>query len=51
METQVITSLPNLAETILRLIPEVEAALEICKTTAQNTDDDDMCGLELTDGP
>ncbi len=51
VETQVITSLPNLAETILRLIPEVEAALEICKTTAQNTDDDDMCGLELTDGP
>jgi hypothetical protein len=48
VETKVITSIPNLAETILRLIPEVEAALEILKTTAQDSDgDDDLVGLDF----
>ena len=50
VETKLIMSIPNLAETILRLIPEVEASLEILKTTAKDNDDDDMFGMELTDG-
>lgn len=52
VETKVITSIPNLAETILRLLPEVEAALEILKATAQESEgDDDMFGLDLSDDP
>ena len=51
VETHVITSIPNLAETILRLIPEVEAALEIRTTNANNHDEDTMRGLESADGP
>ena len=52
VETTLIMSIPNLADTILRLIPEVEEALEILKTTAQDSaGDDDMLGLDLSDLP
>ena len=52
VETAVITSIPNLADTILRRLPEVEAALEIIKTAAKDRNGhDDMFGLDLSDDP